>query len=70
MMCDSGKNDKKIQVYKVTRPDCPGNSCTYKDGDTLIDGEFDGADVGDSIMVTLVEMTEDEFENLDEFEGW
>ncbi len=69
-MCDSGTNDKKIKVYAVTKPDYPGNSCTYRDGATVIDGEFLGAEVGDSITVTLLEMTEDQFDNLAEFEGW
>ena len=54
----------------MTRTDYPGNSCTYRDWDTLRDGELDGAEVGDKITVELLEMTEHQFENLPEFEGW
>jgi hypothetical protein len=68
--CDSGTNDRKIRVFKVTRPDYPGNSCTYRDAATAIDGEFDGAEPGDTIHITLMEMSEDELERLPEFEGW
>lgn len=30
----------------------------------------DGLSVGDSVTVTAVEMTKDEYEALDEFSGW
>jgi len=70
MMCDSGTNDKLVRVYTVTRKDYPGNSCTYRDAGTLIDGEFDGAEIGDSISITLGQMTEHQLENLPDFEGW
>jgi hypothetical protein len=69
-MCDSGVNDKKVKAYKVTRADYPGASCTYSDGETLIDCEFNGAEIGDSIIVTLLEMTEEQLEMLPEFTGW
>ena len=69
-MCDSGMNDKKVRAYRVTRSDYPGNNCTYRNVDTLIDGEFDGAEVGDKITIELVEMTEDQLESLPDFEGW
>ena len=74
-MCDSGTNDKKVRMFKVTRADYPGASCTYGDlatvQDAEVDGaEFDGAEIGDKITIELVEMTEDERENLPEFEGW
>ena len=70
-MCDSGTNDKIVNAYVVTRLDyAPGNSCTYRDGATLIDAEFDGAEEGDSIVITLKRMTEDQLEKLPDFEGW
>jgi len=70
-MCDSGTNDKKVRMFKVTRPDLGTNqSCTYGDLATIQDAEFDGAEIGDKITIELVEMTEDERENLPEFEGW
>jgi len=65
-MCDSGT---KVRVFKVTRPDT-NQCCIYRDGATLIDGEFDGAEIGDTITIELLEMTEDDLEKLPEFEGW
>ena len=69
-MCDSGTNDKKVKMFKVTRADYPGKSCTYDDFATVQDAEFDGAEIGDKITIELIEMTEDQRDNLPEFEGW
>ena len=69
-MCDSGTNDKMVHGYKVTRSDYPGNSCSYRDGATAIYAELDGAEVGDKITIELIQMTEDQWEDLPEFEGW
>ncbi|HSW63863.1 MAG TPA: hypothetical protein VLH56_11250 [Dissulfurispiraceae bacterium] len=35
-----------------------------------LDGEFDGAEAGDRIILELVEMEESEFKNMPEFTGW
>ena len=35
-----------------------------------LDGELDGISTGDKIILEVVEMTEEEFQNLPEFEGW
>jgi hypothetical protein len=35
-----------------------------------IDVELDGATVGDRFIVEIVEMSEDDYSNLKEFEGW
>lgn len=69
-MCDSGTNDQKIKVYRVTRPDYPGTSCTYRDWTTVFDAEIADADAGSKIGIEVLEMTEHQFENLPEFEGW
>ena len=70
-MCGSGTNEKKVRMFKVTRPDLGINRrCTYGDLATVQDAEFDGAEIGDKITIELIEMTEDERENLPEFEGW
>lgn len=69
-MCDSGTNDRRVRGYKVTRPEYGATNCSYRDWDTLRDAELDGADVGDKIVIELIEMTEDQWENLPEFEGW
>lgn len=59
-----------MRAFLVTRTDYPGNSCTYRDGGTLIDAEFDGAEAGDSIQITLLDMTAEQLDALPEFEGW
>lgn len=69
-MCDSGTNDKMIRGYTVTRADYPGSSCSYRDWGTLLDAELDGAEIGDKITIELIQMTEDKWEDLPEFEGW
>lgn len=69
-MCDSGTNDRKIFAYRVTRPGYIGTSCTYRDMNTLFDAELSDAGVGSRIEIEVLQMTEHEFENLSEFEGW
>lgn len=68
-MCDSGTNDQKVTAFKVNRPDYGNKWCIFRAwGD--VESEFDGADYGDSITVTMIQMTQDELDNLPEFEGW
>lgn len=70
-MCDSGTNDKKVRMFKVTRPSLgTGQWCVFGDLASVQDAEFDGAEIGDKIVVQPIEMTEDERDNLPEFEGW
>lgn len=60
---------KKV-MYRVERPDVsPGLSCIYKTFGE-VEAEFDGAEVGETIQVEIVEMTDEEFEELGDFEGW
>jgi hypothetical protein len=62
---------KKKLFINVTRPDThPGMTCTYHYDTFSIDNEMDGAEVGDSITLTLVEMTEEEYKDLGDFDGW
>jgi hypothetical protein len=61
---------EKMPVFKVSRPGYGKKFCVYRDGATLIDVEFSGAELGDVIHVELAEMTKDQLESLDEFEGW
>lgn len=65
-MCDALR-----KVFKVTRPDvAPGKACIYGDLAMVQDAEFDGAEVGDTIVIELLEMTEHLFMKLPDFEGW
>ena len=59
------------RFYKVERPDvCTGSGWTSPDLQTVIDAEFDGIEVGGIVKITVVEMTQAEFDALPEFEGW
>ena len=69
-MCDSGTNDQKVKVFKITRPDYGKTSWVSPDWDIIKDAEFDGMEVGDKIGIEVVEMTQHELENLKDFEGW
>jgi hypothetical protein len=71
-MCDSGRNDKKVRCVRETRPDYDdsGSSCTWRLSAIDIEDLFDGADVGEKVVLELCEMTEEELDALPEFEGW
>jgi hypothetical protein len=58
------------RMYKVTHPDSGGDFCVFKDWNNLRDAEFDGAEVGDVISIELIEMTDEEFDALGDFQGW
>jgi hypothetical protein len=64
--------DKKIPCVAVTRPETHGPklACIYPLKAFSASDEFDGADEGESITLTLKMMTEDEVNNLPDFEGW
>jgi len=47
-------------------PEGPGKRMS----DTGLLAEFDGAEIGEAITVELCEMTEQELDDLPEFEGW
>jgi hypothetical protein len=59
-----------MRVFKVKRPDYGNKWCIYRDWATVLDGEFDGAEVGNVVHVEMAEMSEAELEQLPEFEGW
>ena len=61
-----------MKFIRVTRPDLGGGGYTQKiDGASdLIDAEFDGAEIGEKIVLELVEMTQEEYDALPEFTGW
>jgi hypothetical protein len=51
---------KKKLFINVTRPDThPGMTCTYHYDTFSAQDELDGAEVGESITLTLAEMTEE-----------
>lgn len=62
---------EKKPYLKVSRPDSHGSQfCVWPWGTDVIENEMDGMEIGDTITVELVEMTEEEFRDLGEFEGW
>ena len=63
--------DGKTVCIKVTRPETHGSdSCTYRFSNFDLEAEFDGAEMGESITLTIIAMTEQEIDDLPEFEGW
>lgn len=61
----------KIPCIELRRPDThPGMCCTWKMTDFDIHAEFDGAEVGDTAELTYVELTQEEFDALGDFDGW
>lgn len=65
-------NEPKTACVKATRPDTHGPQfgCIYRLSEFSAKDEFDGAEDGESVLLTLTHMTEDEINNLPEFEGW
>jgi hypothetical protein len=61
-------SDKKV-YYKLSRPDLFGDCCVFPNFDSIY-FELDGAEVGTKFEIEIVEMTEQEFKDLGEFEGW
>lgn len=74
-MCDSGTavQAKKIPCVKETRPDVDDGRthCVWRIDEAFnINDLFDGAEVGDKVVLEYCQMTEAELEALPEFEGW
>jgi hypothetical protein len=59
-----------IEVFVVTRPDFGKQFCVYRTWEDVKDGEFDGAEDGETIYVTMKMMTPEELDALPDFEGW
>ena len=59
---------KKI-YYKLSRPDLMGDYCVFEDFDSIF-FEVDAAEVGDKFEIEIVELTQEEVDDLGEFEGW
>ncbi|MFA5808729.1 MAG: hypothetical protein WC935_00145 [Thermoleophilia bacterium] len=63
-----------MKYIKVSRSDMPGSyTDTLKGAANCVEGEFDGIEgvpVGTSITLTVVEMSEEEYAKLPEFDGW
>lgn len=58
------------RMFKIERADYPGQCWVSRDLATVQDAEFDGVDIGDSITITLVELSEEQLAAAPEFEGW
>lgn len=55
-----------------SRPQSHGEEygCIYKIDAFSAKDEFDGADEGDAVVLTLVALKESEYNNISEFGGW
>lgn len=63
-------DESAVEVFIVTRPDFGKKVCVYRTWEDVKDGEFDGAEEGETIYVTIKTMTPDELAALPDFEGW
>jgi hypothetical protein len=62
---------KSVPVVTVTRPDVsPGMSCVWALKAFSAADELDGAEAGESIVLTIGFMSEKELRELPDFEGW
>ena len=64
-----------MKYIKITRSDVEGSYIVPKeDISDAVDGEIitdlDYVEPGTSVTLTIVEMTEEEYEKLEEFAGW
>lgn len=59
-----------MKLLKMTRPDVRLDHWCIVGLNHSLQDEFEGAEVGDSICIEVVEMTDEEFKALPEFEGW
>jgi len=59
-----------IEVFMVTRPEFGNKFCVYRTWEDVKDGEFDGAEDGETIYVTMKMMTPEELDALPDLEGW
>lgn len=62
------------KYIKITRSDLPGGYIMpTEEVSGIVEAELDGiewVDPGTSVTLTVVEMSEQEFDDLPEFEGW
>lgn len=60
-----------VKTIKIERPETHGNQwCICRlNGFNLAD-EFDGAEIGEQILITYGEMEEEELNALPDFAGW
>lgn len=64
-------SDQRSAYVEVTRPDTHlGLSCYWPINGFSAADEMDGAEEGESIVLTLRLMTQQEFYDLGDFEGW
>lgn len=63
---------QKLKCVTIVRPDLgrSGYTAPMDAARDLIVDELDGTEVGDTLVLTVCEMTEDELNALPEFTGW
>lgn len=58
------------KFIEITRPGMGGYIQPIEDLADAIDGEFNGANPGDMIILTLVDVSREEYDAMPEFTGW
>ncbi len=60
-----------MKYIRVTRSDVDGSFTIPLDNFCdVIDAELEGTEIGESMILTIVEMPEEEYVKLPEFMGW
>jgi hypothetical protein len=71
---DLADPNKIIRCVKETRPDCGNKFCLWRlderCGIAQLSYLFDGAEIGEQVVLEYCEMTEAEIAMLPEFDGW
>ena len=62
----------KKRYVKISIPEFGegGYTMPIEEVSYVIEAEFDGADIGSQIVLTLCEMEEEEYKKMPEFLGW
>ena len=61
----------KVPCAKIRRPDSHGNIwCLVQLKGFNLRDEFDGAEIGERLEIEYCELTQQELDDLPEFEGW
>lgn len=61
-----------MKVYKLSMPDTFGlRFCSFPESakDALMT-EIENTEIGDKLVIEVIEMTEEEYSKLPEFDGW
>lgn len=62
--------DKKKRYIKIDRPEHNGYITPIKNIAVAVESELIDSEMGDKLLLTVVELTDEEVKKLQEFTGW